>query len=331
MYEFDIQEQDLKLVDIYRDMLPKKLFDAHMHLYEKETVPTLFGNAVNKYDVCTTAEYLKDTAPFYPGVERVRLNTIPMPDQALAYDAKGLQERMNAHVLRDQKNNPQNVTTGFIIPSDTEETISRIASDASVRALKCYYFAYEGAPRLGNDTKISDYLPEGAFAVSAKKDIPIILHMMRNALDDESNMDYIKTMSKKYPDSKLLLAHCARSFASYTAVKRLPELLDLDNIWIDISAINDPTSMIASLKYNKKKTLFGTDYPVCMNRGRCFPYSDGFIWLINELVPSGYRPARMLAEELLAIYQTALLMDLDATEIEDLFYNNAMNLFKVEE
>lgn len=47
----------------------------------------------------------------------------------------------------------------------------------------------------------------------------ITLHLGRsNALADVGNLDYILAMARKYPRAKLVLAHCGRSFAAWTAV-----------------------------------------------------------------------------------------------------------------
>ena len=323
----EYREVDLRMVEIYRDMLPKKLFDAHMHIYGEGTIPNFFGK-VPPYQrpFITADDYSKDLRAAIPGVELIRLNTIPTPDPCIADEPEKIREKMISHVAKDAIKHPENVFSGYVLPTDTEEKIEEIAS-LGARALKCYCYSVKTKDH--NSLKIGEFLPETSFPILEKHKIPVIIHMMRNALEDEENFNYIESMAKKHPDAKIVLAHCARSFASYTAVNNLKRLSGLDNIWIDISAINEPASIMASLKFSRKKTVYGTDYPVCLYRGRAFSFADKFMWLIEDMVPKGYESAYMITEELLAIYQSALLLDLDATEIEDLFYNNAIKLFGV--
>ena len=42
------------------------------------------------------------------------------------------------------------------------------------------------------------------------------MQLKDKALADKDNLDYIIKMSKSYPDAVLILAHAARSFASWT-------------------------------------------------------------------------------------------------------------------
>ena len=324
----EMKNADWKVIEIYRNMLPKKIFDAHMHIYGEGTVPNLYGKNHYTTPTMATEDYIDFLAPYFPGVEKIRLNTMPMPDAALQNDPEPMRKKMMDHVYLDLKSHPDNVGSGFILPTDTEENIEAMANGDRIRALKCYCYAVKTSDH--NALEIGDYLPEAAFPVLERHKIPVIIHMMRNALEDEKNFNYITTMAKKYPDAKILLAHCARSFASYTGVKNLNKLSSFDNIWTDISAINEPAAIMASIKFDKKRTVFGTDFPVCLYRGRAFSFADNFMWLIGDAVPNGYEGARMIAEELLAIYQSALLLDLDGTDIENLFYNNALELFGVE-
>ena len=318
---------DTRLIALYRDMLPRKIFDAHMHVWGEGTVRELLKKPNYNKEILGVNDYLEDLTPLYPGVEEIRVNAIPMPDASLPEDPEGIREKMNKKVTEEVSLGRAAMGTGFILPSDSENTIETIASTDGIKAFKCYCFS-RGASDC-NTMEIGDFLPEAAFPVMERHKIPVIIHMMRDALADEKNLNYIRTMAKRYPDAKLILAHSARGFAAYSTVKYLPMLSDLDNIYTDIAAINEPAAIMAALKYSKKKTLFGTDYPVCLYRGRAISFTDGFAWLIEDAAPKEPSPAIMAAEELFAIYQSALLMDLDATDIEDLFYNNALRAFNI--
>ena len=149
------------------------------------------------------------------------------------------------------------------------------------------------------------------------------------ALSDPENFSYITNMAKEYPNVKLVLAHCARGFASWTAVSKVQQLEDTGNIWFDLSAICEPSPMMACILKNAgKRTVWGTDYPSCLYRGRAISIGKGQNWLIGPAF-SELNRSYILCESLMALYQSALLLNLDATQIEDIFYNNAIQLFNI--
>ena len=72
--------------------------------------------------------------------------------------------------------------------------------------------------------------------------------------------------------------------------------------------------------------MWGSDYPVCMNRGRAISLGVGQEWLVGEQFENLNR-AYVATENLMAFWQASRLLDLDKTQISDLFYNNAVRLF----
>jgi len=84
--------------------------------------------------------------------------------------------------------------------------------------------------------------------------------------------------------------------------------------------------MACILKNAGKRTMWGSDYPVCMYRGRAISLGTGQIWLDDERFEELNR-AYVATENLMAFWQASRLLDLDKTQISDLFYNNAVSLF----
>ena len=66
-------EADLFLIEKYRNFLPKKVFDAHIHITKKPSAPDV------PFDTQTPADYKRDMSPLLPGVEEIRLNMMPYP------------------------------------------------------------------------------------------------------------------------------------------------------------------------------------------------------------------------------------------------------------
>ena len=320
-------ETDEFLISQYRDFLPKKIFDAHMHLPLGVTIPHSQGQGVYFREAFTPEDYLSDMGPLLPGVETVRLNMMPHPADRMQADlSNGLRDLGNDHVFRMYETHPQHVVSPYIHPADTVEFLDALTSRPGCRGLKCY--AYSTAAEDLEATQIQDYLPESAWIVANEKKLPIILHLFRRAaLADPDNFRYITTMAKRYPNAQLVLAHCARDFASWSMMKAIKELEDLGNIWFDLSAICEASPMAACILKNAgKRTMWGSDYPAAMLRGRAVGVGKWQDWLVDDNF-SGPERALIPAENLLAFYHAALLLDLDQTQINDIFYNNAECLF----
>ena len=82
--------------------------------------------------------------------------------------------------------------------------------------------------------------------------------------------------------------------------------------------------MASILKTAGKRNMRGSDWPVCLNRGKAFSLGSDQHWPLGE-EDSSY--ARIGSKAWMAFYQTALLLNLDQIQIEDIFCNNAVALF----
>lgn len=323
-----IRDVDLQMAELYKDFLPEKVFDSHVHMYAEGTVPHFFdpdGNFFRKQ--VGYRDYCDDLLAIMPGVETVRLHMMPMVDQSFNVPNSATLEKANRYIADLVKEDPRHVGSAYITYHDDEQKIGDLVSKPGVRSLKCYYFTPKDT--VTPDAPVADFLPESAWVIANQKRIPIILHLMRaTGLADPVNYDHIMEMTAKYPDAKLVLAHCARGFVSWTAVKQIPKLIGRDNIWFDFAAICEVGPMMASIMSTAgKRVLWGTDWPICLYRGRAISMGLGQQWFTEtSQKQTGY--ALLAAESLLAFHQTASLMNLDQTQVNDIFYNNAVTLFE---
>ena len=323
---FQLREEDQALIEHLKGFIPKKVFDAHAHLYVAETVPRVAGTAAFPREFSTPEDYVNHMKPFLPGAEVIRCNFFTMPDPAQV--DRALLARANDHVF-SQVRGTDHVASPYIIMSDTEETIGQLVAHPQAVAIKCYCYGKD-APKHG-DLAIWEFLPEAAWVVSQQTGKPVILHMQKDrALSDPENLHYIQKMCRAYPDAKLILAHCARGFAAWTVLESIRSLAGLDNVWFDVAAVCEDSPMAACiLKTAGKRVLYGSDYPICMHRGRAVSWGMGYSWIIDELLPDG-QGCLLAGETLLALRRTSDLLELDATQVQDIFYNNAAELFRLE-
>lgn len=322
-----IREADLKMVELYKDFLPERIFDAHVHMYAGGTVPSFYGPAGNFFrEEVFPQDYCDDLLSILPGVREVRLNMMPMPDSAFNDPDLKLRDRANSHIAKLVSAQPQHVGSAYVMGNDSEEKIRDMVSKPGIRALKCYYTTPKG--QIDPNAAPRDFIPEAAWAVANEKGLPIILHLMRpTGLSDPENFSYVMDMTAEYPNAQLVLAHCARGFAAWTAVEQIRKILHRDNIWFDLAAICEAGPIMAAIIQNAgKRVLWGTDWPICLHRGRAVSVGLGQQWLAETArQPTDY--ALLAVESLYAFHQAARLLSLDQTQVNDIFYRNAEHFF----
>ena len=60
---FEIREADLAAIELLKDFVPEKVFDAHAHLYVADTVPRVAGTAAFPQEFSTPEDYVNHMHP----------------------------------------------------------------------------------------------------------------------------------------------------------------------------------------------------------------------------------------------------------------------------
>ncbi len=312
---------DLEIKKIINDFLPNKMFDVHMHLYDKEYM-------LGKDKSVTLQNYYLDMQNSFSG-RGIEVNILPYPSRKIALNNDFLKVCDDA-LYNELYKNPFNVGEILVMPYESEESVlSRIKSEQIV-GFKCYHSLNKQKSTF--NLNIEDYLPESAFCIADKYNKVITLHMVKDkALSDNDNLNYIIKMAKKYPNATLILAHCATSFASWTAVESVDKIKHLDNVWFDFSAICESPSIFQIIKKcGTSRVTWGTDYPISNLKGKPISIADKFCWVLEETCPNLQKEVPFLKiyeENILAIRQASIMLDLTFKDVEDIFYNNAKRLF----
>ena len=320
MKDYVYNAYDREAARILDDFLPPRMFDVHMHVSH---VPSCNRERLEM------DSYREDMRALI-GARELRCNGIVMPTPELA-DAQA--RAASTAFLREQlEKYPENVGEILVLPWDSPEDIERQLVHPRIRGLKCYHFFAKTQPTF--QAGIDEFLPESAWETARAHGLCITLHMVRDrALADAENMAYIRRMAARYPDVVLILAHAARSFASWTAIETVEQLAGYGNVWYDFAGVCESPSMTQILKkIGVKRCMWGTDHPISMLAGKAISLADTFYW-IGERDLAGFASATALhswhvgTENLMAVRQACMLADLSAADVEDLFWNNAVSLF----
>jgi glutamate-1-semialdehyde 2,1-aminomutase len=184
------------------------------------------------------------------------------------------------------------------------------------------------------EAPLGEYLPEWCWLLAEKRRLVILIHLVRaRALADPGNLRELRERCRAFPEARVVLAHAGRGFHAPDTVKGVTKLRGLGNIWFDTSAICESTPLLAILEaFGPRRLLWGSDWPVSEQRGKCVTVGDGFAWINPERVDKSptsppVRTRSVGEESLAAVHEAARGFGLDRADLRDIFHDNAARLF----
>lgn len=322
---WSVNETDKKILEDIKDIIPDKVFDVHAHIYRFEDYGQKFAGASGEGPSEVTIDVWREQMEqIFIGAEMVGGLFFPH------IQVNCNMEACNNFIVEQLKQ--ENKSKGLMLikpdddPGKVEEFLDR---HPGIIGFKPYHVFSSQKPTFEAD--ISSYLPEWAWEIAHRKNLFITLHMVKaRALDDPRNSEEIVYFCTKYPGVKLILAHAARGFHRYNTIKGLPRIKGLNNVWFDVAAVCEPGAVKVILaEFGHKKVFWGSDFPISQTRGKCVDVGDGFVWLDEsnmkwETLTPACHPALVCVESLRALWEAFHDMKLSDSQIEDIFFNNAM-------
>ena len=330
----ELTPEDLKAIALLDGFLPEKIFDMHMHIGSRDICPNMWANN-SVFAQCgeenTMDSYLAHNGRFF-GNRKIRANMIVCPDKSMCDPSYGHRDAGTQLLVRELEKHPECVGEIMISAKDTCEDLEAMLVHPRIKGFKCYHVT-SGNPN-SFQCYIHEFLPEAAWQVADKHGLCITLHMVRDlALADPENMAYICKMADKYPNAKFILAHAGRGFAAWTVMETVEQLAPHKNVYFDLSAVCESGPFFEIIrKCGHKRVFWGSDYPVSMFRGKCISIGPSFLWLYKQQLEQCASKTNFSAflvgiENLLAVRSACKMLDLSKQQVEDIFYNNAMELF----
>lgn len=326
-YTYGWTDADRAMLEKLQSFIPDKVFDAHAHLHKVEyCTPGI--NMFQGYGTADMERLLRDQKELY-GDRKFRGLILPTPT-AIFNDNPDLRKKMNDWMNEELYKAPDCVGAVYVMPGDTKEDIEAMLKNPQIRGFKCYH---QSAKTDGPTwfAEVCQYLPETAWEVADERGMSITIHMVRpDALSDPKNMAYFKEMCAKYPNAKLILAHCARGFASWTLIEAVRKLKDIPNLYYDMAAICDPATMCELIRQaGPDHVMWGSDYFIDRAHGKPVNTGASFQWLYTHEIPKEvvFPVCKTVLESLMSFYLASLMLDLSREEIQQVFYYTGCSLF----
>ena len=304
--------------------VPDRIFDAHGHLAAAGSDDNLKIPAWPLPNI-GYAEYRKLIDMLHPGRHAAAL--------FLAWGSTPERIKLTNEWVSNQIAKIADCRGAFFIrPTDDPEWVRQEVRRLSLHGFKCYHTHASVTPTW--KAEIPDYLPEPLVKVAHEEGLAITLHMVKaRAVADPGNIHWIRHYCETYPKMNLILAHSARGFQPAHNLEGLPQLTGLDNLYFDTSANCEPIAHEAIIRIiGHKKLMYGTDLPVSHMRGRSVAAADSFLWLYEDTPVWGEKhmqlnPVLVGLEHLRSLKWACWSARLDDNAIEDIFWNNAAQLF----
>jgi len=312
------------------DFVPARVYDVHAHLYRAtdwQGYPpdwTVVGPQVVTLEV-----YREQMGWIFPGRE-VHGMHFPYPG---GRPGGFPSEEPNAWISQEIRKDPLERGQFLVRPTDDPEWVRQEVRRLGLRGLKPFA-SYADSPDY-RQSELPEYLPEPLVAVAHEEGWSITLHMFRTlSAADVSNQHWIRHYCQKYPHMNLILDHSARGFNPYLALRGLPALAGLDNLWADTSACCSPLAAMAFLRYlGPDHVMYASDFYCSHIRGTTLGVNQSLYWLTEEtcvyddpVFVSTTQPTLIGLENLRAVRAAFQLLDLGDREIEDYFWGNAARL-----
>ena len=311
------------------DFVPDRIFDAHIHFYWRSNLDQPPTAAVTEdHNLQALNQW---AAALYPG-RRMQYLTLgnPVPGTNV--------ERHVASVRTEIAGIPGVRHNRLVTPNCRLVDIERDLQHPQFIGLKPYR-TYSVTGDIAQ-CRIHEFLPHEQMELANEQGWWITLHLSRfDGCADRHNLEDLEEYTtRRYPNIRWLLAHCARSFTYWPIREAVDRLRDLPNIFYDTSAVTDVRPYITLLMHEDTGRIFwGSDgvqaayfHGNYAALGRSWQHYDADAGGLQFPHCDG-RPILSIYEQLLSLKFAAEVAGLSREQIEGIFWKNAVTALGIDE
>ena len=333
-----VYEEELK------DFLPDKILDVHTHVWLAEmkdkivkdtSAPKRTVSWPNLVARDNSIEDLQETYRLlFPGKEV----------SALIFTNGGPTEEMNQYIV-DSGAKVGWPTLYWSHPNQSADEVEKKIREGGFLGIKSYLSnAPEYLPE--REIRIFDFFPKHQLKRMDELGAIVMLHIPRpGRLKDPVNLEQIKEIKQEFPNLRLIVAHVGRAYTKEdvgSAFEVLEEVMP-DLKW-DFCANSCEYAITEVLRHaGPKNVMYGTDMPILRMRTHRIEENGTYINLVppgmygdvstdphmREVSPEEAEKITFFVyEELLSFKRACKTLGLTSEDVEDIMYNNAMQLIE---
>ncbi len=319
----------------FRDWLPGKVFDAHIHIVTRTAYPPDYDpGPAHWMSHVPGREFTFEQCAAWAAAN--------LPEQefsGLCFGSpSGAEDRDAANrYVAAQCDNERWFGLALVSPEDSPEQVERWIRDTPLLGYKPYRNYVTNKPR--ESVGIHDMLPAAHMALADRLGLVVMLHIPRaRRLADPDNQREILELADRYPRARIVLAHIGRAYYLANVVGQLDDIRTRPNLYVDLAMLNHWEVLEYLFReFPRERILFGTDLPISCFGGKSVEINNGYAYVMEEDIDIGAAiyDARGVVqftsfyyEELRAIRKAAERVGLSAEEREGIFFGNAGRLLR---
>ncbi len=319
--------------DELEEFVPQRVFDVHTHIYRWafNLAPDKNSSPYHAFAGTTWSEATRELADavdaeLMPGREVHRL-AFPFPfPHPCDFEAS------NRFVAEQTRKDAASAGLMLVHPGMTAEHAEERIHSLGLIGFKPYRFYSSSGD--ATDCRLTDFMPEHLIAVADRHGLIVMMHLAkRDAIADPDNVRDVLRLSEKYPGTKWILAHCARSYSAWAIERAAKQLRGLPNVWYDTSSVCEADAFDALYTgVGTDRVMYGSDdLPVGVLRGKyvAFGHAWAFLSETNHSLNLSHCDGRMTFtryEQLRAMRRAAVRLGMTRGQTEALFHNTAAGL-----
>ena len=316
-----------------RGFLPERILDAHIHIFDDSCkVPgTEFSekNVYQKFGGSFSYEQCLEWAAALLPEQEFYLNSFGQPSFDSDLEA-------SADYTGRISDNQRCFGMALVSPHDSAEAvINRVERNALVGYKPYLNFVDWKEP---NDVTINDMLPPEQMQAADERGLALTLHIPRSQrLADPLNQEQMVELCQRYPRTKIIFAHIGRAYYLSNVTGFLNGIADCPNAYIDTAMVNHEGVLeYAFNNFPRERIVFGSDAPIAFLRGKSVEINNQYAYLMGEAyaigssiydADSAVTFTSFFYEQLRGIKLACERAGLSRSEIENIFFNNAYEIF----
>lgn len=339
---FEVTANDKKVYEEeLKDFLPDKILDVHTHVYRREFFPPKPLAPGEKKRTVTWPSLVARDNPIEDLQETYRLLFPGKEVSAMMFSNSGRSQEANDYVAQASRD------TGwpalyFSAPEESADEVERQIRAGGFLGVKSYLsLSPKYLPEA--EIRIFDFFPKHQLKRLDEMGAIVMCHIPRHGrLKDPVNLAQIAELKREFPNVKLIIAHIGRAYTQGDVGNAFETLDQFPDLKYDFCANCCEYAITEVIRHaGVKNVMFGTDMPILRMRCRRIEENGTYINLVppglygdpsqdphlREVTAEEAEKITFFAyEELLAFKRAAQTLGLTKEDVEDIMYNNAMNL-----
>ncbi|MFA7174021.1 MAG: amidohydrolase family protein [Kiritimatiellia bacterium] len=313
--------------------LPEKILDAHVHIFDHSClVPGAKFSGQNVYQkfggVFSYEQCLQWAATLMPE-QQFHLNCFGQPSFESDLEA-------SADYCGRISDNQRCFGMALVSPHDSAEAVVKRVERNRLVGYKPYLNFVDWKETC--DITIHDMLPSAQMEEADARGLAVTLHIPRSGrLADPVNQAQMAELCQRYPKAQIIFAHIGRAYYLSNVIGFLDGIAACPNAYVDTAMVNHEGVLeYAFRNFPRERILFGSDAPIAFLRGKSVEVNNQYAYLMGEDYAIGSTIfdadhvvtfTSFYYEQLRGIKLAVERAGLNRNEIENLFFNNAEQLF----